>query len=100
MESTFSTITNFFSDGIFGNLIRFLFDIIFGSLFTTNINITNVANLKNGLFSNLALDPAKVNKKLLKSSPIKLVQGSVGSLNIKFPTFDKLLTESIEVSID
>lgn len=93
-------MTNFFTDGIFGNLIRFLFDRIFGSLFTTDVNINNVVNLKNGFFKDLELDPNKVNKKLLKTSPLKLFAGRVGALTIKFPSFHQLLTESIELSID
>lgn len=100
MDSPFSVISNFFTDGIFGNLIRFLFDRIFGSHFTTNINISSIINLKNGSFKDLQLDPVKVNKKHFKNSPLKLFSGSIGSLSIKFPQFNLLLTESIEVNID
>ena len=100
MEGTFSMIRNFFSDGIFGNVIRFLFDRFFGGIFTNNINFSNIINLKNCHFKDLTIDADKINQKLFKNGPFKLFSGRVSSISIKFPSFNALLTESLEVRAD
>jgi len=100
MEGTFSKIRNFFSDGIFGNIIRFLFDRFFGGIFTNNINFSNIINLKNCHFQNLTIDADKINKKAFKNGPFKLFSGKIGSISIKFPSLNALLTESLEVRLD
>jgi hypothetical protein len=100
MESTFSTIRNFFTDGIFGNLVRVIFDRFFGGLFTTNINFSNIVDVKNLHFKDLQLDVNKINNKMFKNSAFKLFSGSLGSFSLKFPSFNALLTESVELCID
>ncbi len=100
MEGTFGKIRNFFQDGIFGNIIRFLFDRFFGGIFTNNINFSNIINLKNCHFKDLTIDADKINKKAFKNGPFKLFSGKIGSISIKFPSLNALLTESLEVRLD
>jgi len=101
MEGTFGMIRNFFADRILGNIIRFLFDRFFGSIFTTNINLSNIVDLKNCHLKDLTIDVEKINKKAFKNSPVKLFSGKVGSISIKFPpSINALLTESVEVRLD
>jgi uncharacterized protein YjbI with pentapeptide repeats len=99
MESTFSTFTNFFTDGIFGNVVRFVFERIFGGFFRTNVNLSNI-KLANVNFTDLELDPAKINAKYLKNAPFKLFQGYLGSLSIKIPSIKTILTESMEIRLE
>jgi len=100
MEGTFGKIRNFFADGIFGNIVRFLFDKLFKGIFTNNINFSNIVNLKNCHFKDLNLDANKINEKAFKNSPFKLFSGKIGSVSIKFPSLNALLTESLEVRLD
>jgi len=101
MEGTFGSIRRFFTDRIFGNVIRFLFDRFFGSIFTTNINLSNIVDLKNCHLKDLTIDADKINKKAFKNGPLKLFSGKVGSISIKFPpSINALLTESVEVRLD
>lgn len=92
MDSTFSMITNFVADGVFGHVFRFIFDRIFGSYFTNNINFSKIADLKNCHFKDLIADPEKVNRKFFSNSPVRLYSAKIGSFGIKFPDFTSMLT--------
>lgn len=100
MDSNFSSITNYFADGIFGHVMRFLFDRIFGNFFTNNINFNNVVDLKNCHFKDLNFDLVKLNRKYFHNTPFRLFHGCIGNFAIKFPSLTSLLTESIEMQID
>jgi len=88
MDTTFSTITNFFGDGIFGHVIRFIFDRFLGGFFTNNINFSNIVDLKNCQFKDLNLDPDKINRKFFNNSVFRLFSGKIGCFGIKFPAFN------------
>lgn len=80
------------------NFFSFIFGRIFNNFIDRDITLSD---FKKGIccLENLPLSQEKINKLFLQQSPYLLCSGSVGQLQIKIPSFSKLLKENIEVSI-
>lgn len=92
-------LANMFKDQVFGKLLRFVFDRLFGSFFQNDVNFNNV-DLRNCHFRDLTFNADKINDKFFKQTPFRFFNGSIKNFQIRLPPLSNLITESIEILID
>ena len=92
-------LTNMFTDRVFGSLLRFVFDRLFGNFLKNDINFNNI-DLRNCHLRDLNLHTDKLNEKYFMRTPFRFFSGVIKNLKIKLPSLSNLITESIEITVD